>query len=162
MSDSSLAIPGQLTETSLDLPENLSLDEWLTVGDTLKRISKSVQWWVGDWLAYGEKNYGEEAFQAVERADHTFANWAWVCRKIEPSRRREDVSFSVHAELAPLPPEEQTDKLSKASEEGWTVKRAREETGRAPKNVEVVTEFVCPACGEVSPMSKVESREVER
>jgi hypothetical protein len=152
-------IPGTLSETGLQLPDNLPFGEWMRVGETLKRMTKSVQWWVGDWLAFGEASYGEEAFQAVERADKTFANWATVCRKVDPSRRREDVNFSVHAVLAPLPPDEQEHMLERAASEGWTEGKAREETGRKPKNVEVITELVCPACGEVSPLSAVETRE---
>lgn len=155
---SGLAIPGEMTETGLELPENLDIAEWVRVGEVLKVMSKSVQWWAGDWLAYGERRYGEEAFQALEKADQTLANWAWVCRKVHPSRRREDVGFSVHAELAPLPPEEQELALTKASEEDWTVKRAREEVRGVPKNVETITYIVCPECGVQSPMSKVETR----
>jgi hypothetical protein len=157
---SELTIPGTMTETSLVLPSGMDLNDWVRVGETLKRMSKSIQWWAGDWLAYGEDHYGERAFQALERADQTLANWAWVCRKVEPSRRREDVSFSVHAELAPLPPDEQEQALERADAEGWTVKRAREEARGKTKNAQLITHIVCPECGALSPMSKVETREV--
>ena len=126
------------------------------MGETLKRMTKSIQWWTGDWLAFGEGAYGEEAFQALERADKTLANWASVCRGIEPSRRRENIDFSKHAEVAPLPPDAQERVLDRIEAEDATVGRAREmvreEQGKEiQRNVELVTEFVCPACGAVNP-----------
>lgn len=147
---SELALPGTLTETSLELPEGMGIEDWIQVGDTLKRMSKSIQWWAGDWLAYGEDHYGESAFQALERADKTLANWATVCRKVERSRRRDDLPFSQHAEVTSLPPEEQTEVLGMAAENGWTVRRTREEAeSRRPDvgKTERVETRECPSCG---------------
>lgn len=120
------AIPGELTETSLTLPEGLSRKRWEEVGQTLRAMQRGVQFWVGDWLAYGESNFGEDAFAHLEQSDKTLANWASTCRHIEPSRRREEVSYSVHAEVAPLEPEEQVNILEEAAREGWTVGQTRE------------------------------------
>ena len=54
--------------------------------------------------------------------------------------------------------------LDEAEDEGLSSRQqeARRREKTTPANVETVTEFICPACGEVSPMSKVESREVPR
>lgn len=74
------------------------------------------------------------------------------------------ISHLIEASYAPDPVE----MLERAEDEGLSsrqIKRERTESenGSEPqRNVEVVTEFVCPECGAVSPMSKVESREVER
>lgn len=153
----SLEIPGTLTETSLELPNNLDLESWVRIGATLKRMARSIQWWVGDWLAYGEAHYGEEAFQAVDRADQTFANWAWVCRKIEPSRRREEVGFSVHAELAPLEADEQDKLLEKAAVEGWTVKHTRDVLGeRGGEDL-----VKCPECNGRGRVPKTQAEQKE-
>lgn len=147
-------IPGSLTETSLELPTDLPYEHWVEVGETLRLISRSIQWYVGDWLAYGEDHYGEDAFSHLEQSDKTLANWASTCRHIEPSRRREEVSYSVHAEVAPLEPGEQVNILEEAAREGWTVGQTRErvreiqqkeaEEGHGPS--EVVVTRPCPAC----------------
>ena len=65
---------------------------------------------VSDWLNYGEREYGETYSQAFEATDYdyqTLRNAAWVSSSIEPSRRREVLSWSHHAEVAALEQDEQ-------------------------------------------------------
>lgn len=55
--------------------------------------------------------------------------------------------------------------LNKAEDDPNTTVRQMEREQREesiPQNVETITEIVCPACGVVSPMSEVETREVAR
>ncbi len=100
MAGAELAIPGELTETSLTLPEGMESEEWVEVGMTLRRMAKSIQWWAGDWFAYGEDHFGELAFAELEASDKTLANWASTCRRLPASRRRESLSYSIQAEVA--------------------------------------------------------------
>jgi hypothetical protein len=44
----------EVSRTSLQLPENLSFEQWQDIGLTLHALEGSVMWWVGDWLRYGE------------------------------------------------------------------------------------------------------------
>lgn len=144
---SDLVLPGRVTPTSLDLPPNLSMQEWAAVGHSLKLMAGAVQFWVGDWFAYGEAHYGEEAWQYLEVTEKTLANWASVCRRVEPSRRREALKFSHHAEVAPLEPEEQERVLEEAASQGWSVSRIREEVQEREKpNAVVVQTRICPTC----------------
>ncbi len=148
------AIPGVLTATSLTLPPGLPRKRWVRVGQSLRAMERGIQFWVGDWLAFGEAHYGEEAFAELERSDKTLANWATVARNVHPSRRRESLGFSHHAEVASLPPDEQDEVLTKAEEEDWTVRETREhvESRRSEKQEEeygraqVVSTTVCPTC----------------
>ncbi len=48
-----------------------------------------------------------------------------------------------------------------AADEELTVRQMEERIQGTPKNVEMITEMVCPECGAVSPMSRVETREVK-
>ena len=52
------------------------------------------------------------------------------------------------------------DEIEEKNKSVSRIQAERREEGK-PKNVEMVTEFVCPACGAVSPMDQVEAREVE-
>ncbi len=55
-----LALPGEVTRTSLVLPSSMSEADWQSVGEKLTEAERSVTWWVGDWWAFGEKKeYGE-------------------------------------------------------------------------------------------------------
>lgn len=126
----SITIPGDLSETGLVLPEGLSFDEWETIGKKLQRVEKSVRWWIGDWLAYGERVYGETYAQAIEATGYSVGdlqNMVYVASGIEPSQRCENLSWSHHREVAALSPPEQTRWLDKAEAESWSTRELREQ-----------------------------------
>lgn len=66
-----------------------------------------LNWWIGDWWAFGEHAYGDRAKVAAEGVfPLTFgalANIASVARAFpETSRQHEVLSFTHHQEIAPL------------------------------------------------------------
>lgn len=140
---------------AFELRPGLPIEEWIEAGRWLRALERGVQFWVGDWLAYGEAHYGEEAFADLERQDKTLANWATVARRIDPSRRRGSLRFSHHAEVTSLSPDEQTEVLDKAEENNWTVRETRQEVERVRQETaereygeaEVVVTETCPRCG---------------
>ncbi len=112
--------PFSLTATGLTATGRPSFEEWAHCGAVLKQIGGAVQFWLGDWLAFGEGAYGERVAQALEASayeESTLRNCAWVARAVPPARRREAVPFALHQEVAPLPPEEQDRWLAKAETE---------------------------------------------
>jgi hypothetical protein len=132
------SIPGQLTTVSYHPPADLKFDEWQAIGHTLFSIERAVQFWIGDWIRFGEKSYGEKYSQAIEETGldyQTLANYAYVASKVEPSRRRENVSFSHHAEVAALAPEKQEAWLETAEAQNWTrsdLRKSLRETKELP------------------------------
>lgn len=97
------AWPGSPAETGLALPPGLPFERWQALGATLGRLHRSSPWWVGDWLVYGERTYGERYSQALNLTGleyQTLANCVWVASRIEFSRRREHLSWKHHAEVA--------------------------------------------------------------
>jgi hypothetical protein len=57
-------LPGIITSTGWQLPENLSFEEWLEWGRLLYRGHSSTQWAIGDWWAYGvDRKYGDGYFR---------------------------------------------------------------------------------------------------
>jgi len=96
------------TPVSLTLPVDLKFEEWCDIGGTLGRARNSLQWLIGDWWRYGDQ-YGHDLAQQVDQwglAFHTCQNYASVCSSFEISRRRENLSFRHHAEVAALAPQE--------------------------------------------------------
>lgn len=114
MSIDTMGKPGM----ALDIPKNQTFDQWVEMGRSLCEGQRVVNWWIGDWWAAGNHRYGERAKAAAEGIFglefKTLANAASVCRAFETSRRREHLSFSHHAEVASLPPEEADALLDKA------------------------------------------------
>ena len=109
-----------ITATSLTLPPDLPREKWLEIGELLARSESTLHWHTVDWWAFGTHQYGEryQAAELLPLAAHTYENLASVARAFqETSRRRESLSFSHHAEVARLPPEE-ADRLLDWCEQG--------------------------------------------
>lgn len=126
-----LDIPGcEFTPVSLKLPPDLSYNHWERIGRQLQLANLAIQWWIGDWLVYGEHKYREKYAQAVQqfgKAEQTLMNYRFVAAAIPISRRREQVDFSTHAEVASLDEEDQERILAKAAKEGSTRRAVRRE-----------------------------------
>jgi len=118
----SLALPRECGENGLELPEGLAFSQWERTGDALERVERMVGWWIGDWWAYGTHAYGERAKAAAESRFElsTLMNHGSVSRAIEPSRRREGLSFTHHQAVTNLPLAEQELFLERAASEDWT------------------------------------------
>lgn len=128
MSGAGLVLPGSVSETALDLPPDLDFDAWQDAGRMLGRIGRACQWWIGDWLNYGERAYGEKYSQALEVTGleyGTVANCAYVASRVEISRRRENLSWSHHYEIAAQDPDDQDEWLDRAAADGLTHKELR-------------------------------------
>lgn len=117
-------------QTSLSLKTGLALDDWLRVGLHIARISDSSTWWLADWLIYGRERYPDRYKQAVEDTTleyQTLRNYAWVAGRISVQRRRANLSFQHHAEVAALSHADQDTWLERAERFGWTRNRLRTE-----------------------------------
>lgn len=117
-----------ITPVSWTPVEPMSFEDWSAAGANLQSIARSVNWLVGDWLAYGEKQYGETYTQAIEATGlevQSLMNIASVARRVNPASRRRELSWSHHEAVASLEPAEQDQWLQEAEREGYTVKRLR-------------------------------------
>jgi hypothetical protein len=109
--------------TCLYLPGNLPLQDWCRIGSELVAVTDSSSWWIGDWLVYGHDKYPHRYRRAMADTGldyQTLRNYAWVARAFEPSRRRDNLSFQHHMEVAALPREEQDHWLDFAVRLKWS------------------------------------------
>ncbi len=115
--------------TYLLLPTDLPYDTWAPIGQTLGDIDRAVPWYIGDWLRYGERTYGETYVQAASETGYSpnyLANLLWVCNKIPPDRRRHHpLSFGHHQVVAALDEAGQEYWLDMAETQGLSVKDLR-------------------------------------
>ena len=104
------------------------------IGQKLQSVSRSVMWWIGDWLRFGDGKWGETSAQAVSmtgRQEQTLLDAQWVASKfVDNSRRREELSWSHHREVASLPPAEADELLDLAEREGLSKRELRAEVSR--------------------------------
>jgi hypothetical protein len=104
--ETAVDVPGGWLAAGYVLPEDLDFERWSSLGRTLQKMDRGIQWWLGDWWNYGEDHYGEKAAQAVEENPalerSTIRNYAWVCRRFKLEQRRPGVSFAHHYTVAKL------------------------------------------------------------
>lgn len=108
-------------------PEHLSYETWAELGARIGREAQRFQWLLGDWHNYGEARWDNyaEAMEATGFAYQTLANYAWVAKAVDVSRRRESLSFTHHAEVAGLDPEAQETMLAEAEIRGLSAAQLR-------------------------------------
>ncbi len=127
--DGSLEVSNiRIHRVGLEFVGEVDEEEYQIFGQTLLQIDTAYQWIVGDYLAYGvENNYGMavEFGEKLGRNPKTISNWVSICRQVTFSRRREDLSFRHHENVASLTEDEQDHWLTLASENRWSASRLR-------------------------------------
>ncbi len=80
-------------------------------------MGRACQWWIGDWINYGDAAYGEKYAQALDETGldvQTLMNAAWVAGRIPAGLREERLSWTHHREVAALEPEPRQALLERA------------------------------------------------
>src|SRR5580704_11633571 len=135
---------------------------WVALGRRLGGISRTNQWWLGDWLLYGNAKWGERYVEAAKITGYdvrSLANMASLAGCFEMSRRRDNLTWSHHAVVAALDSDEQNRWLDLAAAERLSVadlrielrsaerQRGEQERAHSEPTEEDVTCFICPRCG---------------
>ena len=159
----------ELTRVGWTPSADMELDEWSAVGRRLGEIGRCSQWWLGDWIHYGNARFGERYSRAVKLTGYdaqSLMNMVYVASRFEIYRRRENLSWSHHAAVASLDVADQerwlaralADKLSVADlrVELRTSRRAHEALADATGSTEQIAAertLVCPNCGQTLSLS---------
>lgn len=132
-------LPGKVSETGLILRKNLNYERWEHTMGLIGFMGRASPWWFGDAVIYGEDHFGEKHAQGIEAAGYepgNAANIVSVCRRVEPARRRKELTFSHHVAVTHCTPEEQIRWLARAvagdtlpnnERKVWSVARLRKE-----------------------------------
>jgi len=129
-----LSRKGHFSAVALELPEGLPFEDWLELGGKLRAMERGVMWWIGDWLRYGERSYGEQYTQALASTDYTYGvlrRAKYVAAQFaELFRRRNNLSWAHHEEVGSLLAEQQDEMLDCATNQGWSHKDLRSQVSR--------------------------------
>lgn len=107
----------------------MSYADWEAVGFELAKVGKAMQWWIGDWVNYGGKRYGETYKAAIDATGMSYGavkQFASLCNEFEMCRRRHILSFKHHVEVWSLEPDQQDELLDRAEAEGLSCAKLRE------------------------------------
>jgi hypothetical protein len=159
-----------INDVSWSAAEDMSFAEWLEYGRRLGVMGRSAGWWIGDWLTYGNHVFGERYVRASRITGYdsqTLMNMAYVASRFDASRRRGRLSWSHHAEIAAMEPDEQDHWLERAETDRLSVRCLREairrerlrrkaedeaaerEAGGIDDGEQDPADMVCPECGHV-------------
>jgi hypothetical protein len=154
----------ELSQVAWTPHSEIGLAEWSAVGRRFGEIGRCSQWWLGDWIRYGNERFGERYTRAVKLTGYdvqSLMNMVYVASRFEISRRRENLSWSHHSAVASLEPDSQEHWLNRALEDKLSVAdlrvelrgrrralKAAQESGESPSaEVTCAGDLVCPTCG---------------
>jgi hypothetical protein len=126
----------EATEVALKLPKKMKYEDWESAIHQLIAAGASSSWLIGDGLAQGESWFGEDYAQAfdpekLKRIDvDTLRNYQWVSENVAVVRRRTNLSWSHHQEIAAMKPNEQEYWLNLAELNKWSRNELRREVKR--------------------------------
>ena len=106
-----------LHKNGLEVIGTPSFEDWEKMGEFLKKAEDSVLFWLGDWISFGECNYGEKYSQALDITEYAYSTLktaVYVSSHVPIEVRRPTLSFAHHSEVASLEPDEQYQLLDKA------------------------------------------------
>lgn len=117
-----------LKPTGLVADAQATPEEWEQVGSVLQRLEGSIQWLIGDWFLYAERQWGS-TYEAVAHATgysyDTLKDYAYVARNVELSVRTDKLSFGHHKLVASLEPNAQAEALQWAVDQNASISQFR-------------------------------------
>jgi hypothetical protein len=121
--------------TRLVIDEDIEFEQWERIGEFLWTLEEGVQWWLGDWLNFGERKYGETYAQVADVTGYkveTLKHAAYIANQFESCSREHNLSWGHHKAVVGLEPKDRTELLSQARQEQWNC-RETERRARARK-----------------------------
>lgn len=138
----------KLGPTGLVVKGKPSFDEWSNIGGMLRLFEQGVQWLLGDWVNFGEGEWGDKTAQVIDAerfTESTIRVYAWTAAKVPPKNRIPGLSYSHHQTVAEFTPSEQEKWLTRALKHDWSISDLKREIkakklGTGPVMPEVVGE----------------------
>ena len=145
-----LSLPENLlSATCLELPAGIPLDQWLEIGRSIGTVSEAARWWIGDFLIYGDEQYGQGHTQIFDPESavwswETLRQYRWVAERVPQTNRLppEKLSWSHHRAVAVLEEQEQPGWLQLAIDEKWSVRELKAAIAQSKEPGEEVGELV--------------------
>lgn len=119
----SLEHSGALSRVGLRLPIDITRDQYEALGYALGEAHRAVQFAVGDYILEGEKLFGQDAYQLQESlgiSEEQRRQWVRVAERIPLERRRPELTWAHHREVAAQEPDDQDAWLEQAVANNWT------------------------------------------
>ena len=94
----------KLYSTGLGIEEWVDQRTWYEFGKLLQQVDYAWEWTAADWLAFGDRKYGDRAYQLAARllgkAARTWEDYAYIARNVKLSERSEILPVQTHKPVA--------------------------------------------------------------
>lgn len=107
----------------------MDFEQYQAIGRTFQQIQRSLAYWMGDWLCYGENRFGEAYAQALDdtgKANETLIKWRQVALRVPRSIRRASLSWTHHFYVAFIEEDQRGDLLEMAENMGLSSRELKE------------------------------------
>jgi hypothetical protein len=121
--------PFRLAKSQLEIESDPKPEDWEQALAFLLWIARSHPWWIGDLITFGEARFGQEFYQAISPDPNTadmIGRHAAVAKKVRPSERFDQLSWTHHREVVKLPPPARKEVLQYALDKGIASGKMRE------------------------------------
>lgn len=117
-----------MSTVGLEFHRDLSFDECVRGAEQLGHIDRASRWVWGDLLNHVDTHYGERYGEIAAHSEldyQSLAHCKVVADAIEFCRRRQNLSWAHHAEVAPLDVEQQEYWLAQSENRSWSRRELR-------------------------------------
>ena len=121
-----------MTAVGLVMPDDMTDEELIEIGQMLRGMESSIQWLIGDWSNRAERVWGQVYEDVPGYSYNALRDYAYVARGVQLSVRTDKLSFGHHKLVAALEPEQQREWLRYAAENGLSVAQMRAAMRPAP------------------------------
>lgn len=108
------------------------IEDWEETARVLFGLQRSVYWWIGDFVKYGEQKFGDDIYQAID--DNVSLDLLNRCvavsREFDPTERNLNLSWTHHQALCGLKKPMQRALLMQAEENRWDSRALKEHISR--------------------------------
>jgi hypothetical protein len=133
-----------LSSVGLEVPPDISGDEWLALMQRMRGLDSGVAWAVGALINHAAGTWGQTYDELVELTGYkyqTLADYAWLDGKIPFSIRIEKLSPSHHRVVAGLQTDEEKRYwLEQAAENNWSIKDFKTQLSLSTKTVRKISD----------------------
>lgn len=131
------------TLTSIDIPANLELAEWLELASSASELREACTWYLVDALQYGYLRYGESFWQVGVSVrgltEYSINRYLSLAKSFPPASRVEGLSVSHHEAVRSLDTADQERLLQEALLGGLNREELRELSRRARQSKKTKT-----------------------
>ena len=94
----------KLGHAGVEIADWVDQRTWYEFGKLLQKVDYAWEWVVADWLAFGDRKYGDHAYQAAAtlfgKSSRTWEDYAYIARNVRMSERSETLPVLSHKPVA--------------------------------------------------------------